>query len=160
MRGKGYEFRVAGSVTDKVRRHPRAAGLNFLGRLPRERMLEEFLRADVFVLPTLAEGCASVVHEAVTAGCPVITTPAAGTLIGDMRGDMRGGLLTPERQPEALAAALERVVDDRECRRHLAASCEDLAAELTEESWCRRLLAALDDDAPARIGAGGNLLSS
>jgi glycosyltransferase involved in cell wall biosynthesis len=154
LRGKGYQFRVAGSVTDAVRRHPRAAGLNFLGRLPRERMLEEFLQADVFVLPTLAEGCASVVHEAVTAGCPVITTPAAGTLIGDMRG----GLLVPERDAEALAAALERVLGDRECRSFLAASCEELALELTEESWCRRLLAALDNRAPERIGGNPKLL--
>lgn len=147
LRGKDYEFRVAGSVTETVRRHPRAAALNFLGRLPRDQMLAEFLQADVFVLPTLAEGCASVVHEAVTAGCPVINTPAAGTLIGDMRG----GLLVPERNPEALAAAIERVVGDRECRRHLAESCRELAPELSEESWCRRLLEALQDPHPVTI---------
>lgn len=139
LNGRNYDFRVAGGVTDAVAKHPKSRYLNFLGRLPREQMLEEFLRADVFVLPTLAEGCASVVHEAVMAGCPVITTPSAGTLVKKNFG----GILVPERNPEALAAAIESVINDREQREYLAGTCADLAKELGEDRWATRLIEAL-----------------
>jgi glycosyltransferase involved in cell wall biosynthesis len=144
---KNYDFRVAGNVTQEVRNHPMMNKLNFLGRVPRDEMKREFLQADVFVLPTLAEGCASVVHEAVMAGCPVVTTKAAGTLVENERG----GLIIPERDPDALADTIARVVNDRSYRDDLARSCDSLMEELTEDSWSRRLLAALSNPDPERI---------
>ena len=149
LAGKGYEFRVAGSVSDVVRQHPLTRHLTFLGRISRARMVEEFLQADLMVLPTLAEGCASVVHEAVAAGCPVITTKAAGTLIQNGQG----GLLIQERDADGLATAIDQVVTDRDLRQHLAESCLNLANEMTEDAWCQRLLTALQDPAPARVGS-------
>jgi len=147
LAGKGYEFRVAGGASEKVRSHPMMSDLNFLGRVPRAEMSKEFLNADLFVLPTLAEGCASVVHEAVMAGCPVITTRASGTLVENGRG----GLIVPERDPQALAEAIEAIVDDRDYRNRLAASCAGLAEELSEERWGQRLVAALADRNPSKI---------
>jgi glycosyltransferase involved in cell wall biosynthesis len=149
LAGKGYEFRVAGSVSDAVRQHPLTRHLTFLGRISRARMVEEFLQADLMVLPTLAEGCASVVHEAVAAGCPVITTKAAGSLIQNGQG----GLLVQERDADGLATAINQVVTDRDLRQHLAESCLTLANEMTEDAWCQRLLTALQDPAPTRIGS-------
>jgi len=148
LAGKGYEFRVAGNVSEAVMNHPLMSGLTFLGRVPRAEMTNEFLSADVFVLPTLAEGCASVVHEAVMAGCPVVTTAAAGTMVHDGLG----GLLVPERDPEALADTISKVVGDRGMRAQLAESCAELAVELSEERWGGRLVRALADPKPQRFG--------
>ena len=139
LAARGWDFRVAGNVEETLARHPRMKHLHFLGRLPKPQMVEEFLRADVFVLPTLAEGCASVVHEAVAAGCPVITTAAAGTLVAEGLG----GRIVPERDAEALAEAIVAVVENRGLRQDLAESGRSLAAELTEDAWSERLLAAL-----------------
>ena len=136
---RGWDFRVAGNVPEAIRRHPLMKDLNFLGRLPAPAMREEFLAADAFVLPTLAEGCASVVHEAVMAGCPVVTTAASGTLVRDGQG----GRIVPERDADALAEAIARVVEDRAMRDDLAESCRKLGEELSEEAWTRRLMAAL-----------------
>ena len=130
--------------------------LNFLGRVPREEMREEFLKADVFVLPTLAEGCASVVHEAVMAGCPVITTRASGTMVEDGRG----GVIVPERDTDALAEAIQSIVQDRSKRDELAASCDDLAKAFTEDSWSERLMVALTDPNPKTIPADLNQLKA
>lgn len=149
LANEGCDFRVAGNVSDEVRNHPMMHHLNFLGRIPREEMKEEFLKADVFVLPTLAEGCASVVHEAVMAGCPVITTHASGTMVADGRG----GVIVPERDPDALAEAIQSVVKDRGKRDELAASCDALAEAFTEESWSERLMAALTNPNPEIIPA-------
>lgn len=149
LAGRGYEFRVAGNVSDKLRSHPLMKNLTFLGRIPRSQMIEEFLTADLFVLPTLAEGCASVVHEAVMAGCPVITTRASGTLVKEGQG----GKIVPEREPEALAAAIDALVKDRDERNRLAESCEGLADELSEERWGERLITALEETTPKSIGS-------
>ena len=149
LANEGYDFRVAGNVSDEVRNHPMIRHLNFLGRVPREDMREEFLKADVFVLPTLAEGCASVVHEAVMAGCPVITTHASGTMVEDGRG----GVIVPERDPDALAEAIQSIVQNRDKRDELALSCDTLAEAFTEDSWSERLMAALTDPNPTTIPA-------
>ena len=117
---------------------------------------EEFLKADVFVLPTLAEGCASVVHEAVVAGCPVITTRASGTMVEDGRG----GVIVPERDPDALAEAIQSIVQDRSKRDQLAVSCDDLAKAFTEDSWSERLMVALTDPNPKTIPADLNQLKA
>ena len=151
---EGYDFRVAGNVSDEVRNHPMMRHLNFLGRVPREEMREEFLKADVFVLPTLAEGCASVVHEAVMAGCPVITTRASGTMVEDGSG----GVIVPERDTDALPEAIQSIVQDRSKRDELAASCDDLAKAFTEDSWSERLMAALTDPSPEKISVDVNQL--
>lgn len=140
-RGRRYQFRVAGGVTDRIREHPLMKELKFLGRLPAADMRSEFLAADLMVLPTLAEGCASAVHESIIARCPVITTAASGTLVRDGAG----GVVVEERNPVALADAIEAVVEDRGYRDSLAESCTRLAPELSEAAWGRRLVSAFRD---------------
>lgn len=99
----------------------------------------EFLRADLFVFPSLAEGSASVVFEALAAGVPVITTRAAGSVVEDGRE----GLIVPERDPEALAAAIHQIVSDRELRSGLAARALATARLHDLDAWGERLVAAL-----------------
>ena len=66
--------------------------------------------ADVFVFPTLAEGSARVVFEAMAAGCFVVTTANAGSIVED---GVHGRLVAPG-DPMALAAALRATAGDRE----------------------------------------------
>jgi glycosyltransferase involved in cell wall biosynthesis len=138
-RGRPYEFRVAGTVTEEIARRPECAPLNFLGRVPRDRMREEFGRADVFVLPSLAEGSAEVTYEALAAGLPVITTRAAGSVARD---EIEGRIV-PERDPAALAEAIESVIEDRALREQMAAAARERARDYTWEKYGARLVAAL-----------------
>lgn len=140
LEARGYEFRVAGGVTDRIRRLPECSVLNFLGRLSRAEMVQELLRADVLVLPTLAEGSASVINEALVVGLPVITTGSAGSVVTHGRS----GMLVPERDSNALASAIENVVADRRHRETLALGGRATAALLSEDEWSGRLLAAID----------------
>jgi glycosyltransferase involved in cell wall biosynthesis len=57
------EIVVAGSVSDRVRNLPQTQALTFLGAIDRNRMAEEFAKADVFCLPSLAEGSATTVKR-------------------------------------------------------------------------------------------------
>jgi hypothetical protein len=148
-RGRSYEFLVVGSAPDKVRLHPRAAGLTFTGSLPFSAMREHYERADVFALPALAEGSAGVTYEALGAGVPVVTTKAAGSVVRDGVE----GRIVPERDPEALANAIEEVVEDRRKRARLAAAARSRAQAFSWDAFQERLLAAIFDDAPAEANA-------
>jgi glycosyltransferase involved in cell wall biosynthesis len=143
LEARGYEFRVAGGVTDQIRRLPECGALNFLGRLSRVEMVEELLRADALVLPTVAEGSASVINEALVVGLPVITTGSAGSIVNHGHN----GLLVPERDSTALASAIEKVIIDRALREALASGGRATTPLLLEDEWGRRLLAALDEPA-------------
>lgn len=134
-----FEIRIAGPVTDRIRTHPDCRGLVFLGQLTREALDAEFARADVLALPTLAEGSAAVVHEALAIGLPVITTAGAGSVVTDGQE----GLLVPERDAEALAAAIERVTSDRALRDAMSNAAIKTAAGFDEGPWAERLVSAM-----------------
>jgi len=134
---RSYEFRVAGGVSDILRKHRLTQGLKFLGRVPRTDIQQEYAKADIFVLPTLAEGSAEVTYEALAAGLPVITTEAAGSVIRDGIE----GFIIPERDPEALANRIEELVENRELRDRMAIAARERAKDYTWEKYAERLLA-------------------
>ena len=139
LRARGYEFQVAGGVSDAVRRHRLTRDLIFLGRVPRAQVKALYEKADVFVLPSLAEGSAEVVYEALAAGVPVVTTKAAGSVVRDGVE----GFIVPERDPEALAARVEQLVEDRPLRESTAAAAKERGKDYTWEAYGRRLLNVL-----------------
>jgi glycosyltransferase involved in cell wall biosynthesis len=142
--GYRYQFRVAGNVTRRVARQPLCRNLQLLGRVPRDRIHEEFAAADVFVLPSLAEGSAGVTYEALASGVPVVTTRAAGSVVRDGID----GRIVPERDPEALADAIAEIVEDREERARMSVAARERARDYTWDRYGERLVAALRSLAP------------
>jgi glycosyltransferase involved in cell wall biosynthesis len=74
-----------------------------LDRLPRAEVATWLAKATFFVFPTLAEGSARVVAEALHAGCHVVTTHNAGSLTRDGVD----GRIVPAEDSAAIVAALE-----------------------------------------------------
>ncbi len=137
--GHHYEFRVAGNVAPSIATREDCRHLRFLGRLPRDQIREEFRRADLFVLPSLAEGSAEAIYEALAAGLPVVATRSTGSVLRDRQE----GRLVPERDAEALAEAIEEIISDRVMRDRMARSGKERAYEFTWERYGERLLTAL-----------------
>jgi glycosyltransferase involved in cell wall biosynthesis len=73
-----------------------------------EELRRRFTEADVFALPTQADGVPWVVAEAMAAGLPVVASDIAA--IPSMLGD--AGLVTPPGDAAALAGALRELADD------------------------------------------------
>jgi glycosyltransferase involved in cell wall biosynthesis len=61
------------------------------GPVNRTRVLEEFLRSDLLIFPTLCDGFGLVVPEALSKGLPVLTTTRAGA--ADLIRDGENGVL-------------------------------------------------------------------
>lgn len=129
---------VAGGVSEKVRNHPAARDLIFLGHLSKAHMAAEFKRADVFVFPSLAEGAASVCAEALGAGVPVVTTRAAGSIVRDGID----GIIVPERDPEALAEAVLSIIVDRGRRAAMSYAARERAQMFTWDRFARDVIEA------------------
>ena len=72
-----------------------------------------FRQAHLFVFPTIEEGSALVVYDAMASGLPVITTPNAGSLIRDGED----GCLVPIRDVARLAEQIETMRTNQDCRR-------------------------------------------
>jgi glycosyltransferase involved in cell wall biosynthesis len=77
-------------------------------------------RGDVFLLTSRYEGFGNVLIEAMACGLPVVATASFGTR--DIVEHERTGLLVERHEPQAVAAALERVLTDREMRTRQAAA--------------------------------------
>jgi glycosyltransferase involved in cell wall biosynthesis len=134
-----YDFRIAGHTTPAVIGQPISRNLNFLGRIDRSKVHLEFQSADLFVLPTLAEGSAESIYEALAAGLPVITTRSAGSVVRDGIE----GRIVPERDSDALTEAIRELTEDRELRNRMAVAARERAKDFTWEQYGERLLTYL-----------------
>jgi glycosyltransferase involved in cell wall biosynthesis len=81
--------------------------------------------ADIFVLPSLFEGTPLTLIEAMWSGLPVVTTATAG--MKDVVSDEQTGLLIPPADANALAAAIERLMQDAALRRALGTAAHGVA---------------------------------
>ena len=78
-----------------------------------------YLGADVLVLPSIVEGSALVVLEAMASGLPVVVTPNVGA---DQVCDGVEGFVVPIRAPVEIASRLELLADDVELRARMGAA--------------------------------------
>jgi len=101
--------------------------------------------ADVFVHPAVwAEAFGWTIAEAMASGCPVVASRTGG--IPELIEDGRSGLLVEPRDPEAIAAALNRLLASPELRHQLATTARRRVEErfsLTRcaaqhVDWCER----------------------
>ncbi|WP_353473411.1 glycosyltransferase [Salipiger sp. H15] len=97
-----------------------AGRTEFLGYRSQAEVAEALAGADVFVLPSFAEGVPVVLMEALAAQVPVVTTRIAG--VPELVEHGTSGLLVPPGDAEALAAALEVLLADPDRRRAMGAA--------------------------------------
>ncbi|HVS71060.1 MAG TPA: glycosyltransferase family 4 protein [Phycisphaerae bacterium] len=148
--------------------------VRFLGNVGQDEIHQLYAMADVFVLPSFAEGVPVVLMEAMASGCPVVATRIAGIPELIERG-VTGMMVTPGR-PDLLAdgiaglltnrAAAERMVEGaREKIRlefnifRVAPQLSDIFRSLLEPATQRPALASPAPPmpraaAPAVVGGG------
>lgn len=125
LRRDGWAFRCRivgkGELDAELRaviaEHGLEGHVELAGPMPRERLLGLYPRASVVVAPCIVgsdgnrDGLPTVLVEAMALGVPVVATDVTG--IPELVEDGRTGLLVPQHDPAALAAAIRRIVTAR-----------------------------------------------
>ena len=103
--------------------------VKFAGRVGGEDLEKCYAAADCFVLPAITdsrgdtEGLGVVLIEALSSGLPVVASKSGG--IVDIVLDNETGILVPEKDPRALASAIEKVLTDSELVGRLVAGGQE-----------------------------------
>ena len=117
---------------------------NGLGYVSREEVLDRYRQAAVVVCPSRRDGFPVACAEAMAHGCAVVATSVGG--LPDMIVDGETGLLVPPRDPQALRAAVDRLLADPELRRRLGdAARARISALAGWDSVVDATLAAYED---------------
>jgi glycosyltransferase involved in cell wall biosynthesis len=165
LQAKGRRFRCQVCGADpgeqqrlaELRRHVQSRGLaeqvSLVGMVPWTETMQMIARAQLFVLPAVRgargemDGIPVSLLEAMGIGAPVVSTQLSG--IPELIEDGRSGLLVPAGDAAALAAAIERVMDEPTLAQSLGAQarqrvCDSFSLRRSVDA----LLAAWDEPAP------------
>jgi glycosyltransferase involved in cell wall biosynthesis len=138
--GDKAEFRMVGPIgVLPEARAKLAATLKLTGPIPRSEMRAQFEWADVFLLPSLCEGSATAVYEALAAGLPVICTDNTGSVV---RHGI-DGYIVPIRDVSETAEILRQFAGTPAALARMSDSARERARDFTVSRYGERLVAAL-----------------
>ncbi len=139
--GLSFRLDLVGPLSDTIAARCQEAGLqpmiDQLGPVPLAERIAFFKRADIFVLPTYAEGLPIAVLEALAAGLPVISTPVGG--IPELIEDGVEGYLVAPGDVEALANRLAQLIQDADERQRMGARARAKARHFDEDLMLAQL---------------------
>lgn len=109
------------------------------GALARERLAVAYAAARMALLPSIPtprfrEPWGLVCNEAMHQGVPVIATTAVGAVAGGLVADGETGLVVAPGDPDALAAAIDRLLGDETLRARLGAAARAAVAPYTYDA--------------------------
>jgi glycosyltransferase involved in cell wall biosynthesis len=131
--------RLAGPADDRIQ---------FLGARTQSEVADELRTADIFVLPSFAEGVPVVLMEAMASGLPVISTQVAG--VPELVAHGESGLLVPPGDTQSLSEAILTLASNAKLRTDMGANGRaKVEAEFDVDREAARMKALF-------IGDGGN----
>jgi glycosyltransferase involved in cell wall biosynthesis len=125
-----------------------AGRVHFLGHV--SHPLGVIAEADVYVMSSREEGLGTSVLDAMARGIPVASTSAGG--LPEML-HAGGGILVPPRNPEALAAAVRRILCDPDLRRRLVEQASRTVESFSAERMAAEVLTVYRSCAPLLDGS-------
>ncbi|GAB7086273.1 glycosyltransferase family 4 protein [Marinifilum fragile] len=114
----------------KGEQEPEQTNLLFSGSLPHDKLVDYLNASDVFVLPTLNEGCCNAIVEAMACGLPVISSDRSFN--HDILNDRNAILVEPSDIGE-IANAIDKLKKDASLRSMLSRNALETAKDLSVE---------------------------
>lgn len=109
--------------------------VNVVGAVDREKVAEYYKNADVFLMPSLCEGSATVIYEALAYSLPVITTKNSGSLIINNED----GFIIPIRNSKAIENAILKF-KDKDLRMSFKAKSKEKQSQSSFEAYQDRVV--------------------
>lgn len=120
---------------------PTCKNIIYCGRVPNAEMCNYLNAADVFVLPTLAEGCCNAIVEAISCGVPVISSDRSFNY--DILDESNSILIDPLSVDE-IYGAIKKLKDDANLREQLTQGCLVKAKELSLDVRMNKILSFIN----------------
>ncbi|MGD9131076.1 MAG: glycosyltransferase family 4 protein [Candidatus Bathyarchaeota archaeon] len=98
-----------------------------LGFVSRHKLIELFQHATVFVLPSVYEGLATTLLEAMATGLPVVATSIRCNM--EVINHRKNGIIVPTHSPKKMAEAIIALLDDKKLRRRLGSKARSTIQE-------------------------------
>ena len=142
--GMDVELDLVGTGDAQAANEAQAARLGlgdrvrFHGYVPREKIVESYRAADVFVLPSYNEGMSVALLEAMASGLAVIVTPTGGT--PELVQSQVNGLIFDWADVDRLTAHLRLLAKDRPLVRRMGQASRSRAAMFSWETAANRYL--------------------
>jgi Glycosyltransferase len=112
-----FEMTIVGSFeqsVDIIEKY-NVKNINFVGHIPQDELKKYLSESDIYLFPSLTEGCASSGMEAMAAGLPVIATYESGLPIENHID----GLIISSKDEESIVEAVVKLLDDEQLRERL-----------------------------------------
>lgn len=133
-----YSFLIGRGEQD-----PQVDNMLYKGELKHEQIPEYLNAADVFVLPTLREGCCNAVVEAMSCGLPVISSNLPFNW--DVLNDTNSIMVDPTNVDE-IAYAISTLRDDKEKRMRLSEGAIRMASKLTIDKRAANIITFIENN--------------
>jgi glycosyltransferase involved in cell wall biosynthesis len=153
--GRGHDLVLEvvgdGPDGDALRARARRLGIDgrvtWLGAVGQDEIRRSYEQADVFCLPSFAEGVPVVLMEAMAVELAVVATRIAG--IPELVSDGESGLLVTPARADELAEALARLAADEPLRRRLGRAAREAVLDgYAADHWARVLAGVFEHRVP------------
>lgn len=111
------------------------------GNIPHYEIHNLYRQSDIFVYPSLTEGSALVVYEALASGLPCIVTAESGSVVRDLVE----GFVVPAGDVATLKDRIMRLYRDADLRHRMGKAARCRAEEFTWERYHNRLVDLLTE---------------
>lgn len=122
-----YEMTVVGSYQDAstlIERY-NSNNINFVGHIPQSELKFYLSNSDIYVFPSLAEGCASSGMEAMAAGLPIIATVESGFPIVNYES----GILIASKNSNLLVEKILELASNENLRKNIGLNAAKTISE-------------------------------
>ena len=117
------EFRTA--LQEKAKESGIAEDVEFMGTLGEQELLRFTWSLDVYIHASLGETMSTAIMQAMACKKAIVASDVTG--INNMLVNNETGLLVPVKDPEAMAAAIEQLISNRQQAERLAVNAYDHA---------------------------------
>ena len=123
--------------------------VRFVGEVSSDEILRYYASASLLVLPSVAtktfkEPWGLVVNEAFNQALPVVVTATVGAAAGGLVRDGENGLVVPEGDPDALAQAIARLLENPDLRSRMGQKGREFVSRWSYERMAEGFLDAID----------------
>jgi glycosyltransferase involved in cell wall biosynthesis len=139
---KDVELVVMGSLMSPLRFYrSELSGFKYEPNRPHDQVLSLMRSCDILCLPSIVEGRALVMQEAMSQGLPLIITPNTGG--ADLIKEGETGFLVPIRSPEAIAEKINWFLENRSRIPAMCNMARQHAASYTWENYGSEIVHSL-----------------